>query len=70
MENDKAQDPNHPNALWCGEYGPVCALRPDDYSYYGSMEIAWGDISNYECHKKLGRGKYSEVYLGLCKTNN
>ena len=59
-----------PNALWCGEYGPVCSLRPEDYSYYGAMNIDWGDIQNYECHHKLGRGKYSEVYLGYCKANN
>lgn len=59
-----------PNAEWCGEYGPVCTQRPEDYSYYGAMNIDWGDISNYECYHKLGRGKYSEVFLGYCKANN
>jgi casein kinase II subunit alpha len=34
------------------------------------MNISWGDINNYECYKKLGRGKYSEVFLGLSKSNN
>lgn len=34
------------------------------------MEIIWGDLSNYECYHKLGRGKYSEVFLGCCKSNN
>jgi len=34
------------------------------------MKIDWGDIANYECHHKLGRGKYSEVYFGYCKSNN
>jgi casein kinase II subunit alpha len=34
------------------------------------MNISWGTIDNYECWKKLGRGKYSEVFLGLCKSNN
>ena len=61
---------NGPNAEWCGEYGPVCSQRPEDYSYYGAMNIDWGDISNYECYHKLGRGKYSEVFLGYCKANN
>jgi len=34
------------------------------------MNIDWGDIVNYECYHKLGRGKYSEVYSGYCKANN
>ena len=34
------------------------------------MVINWGDIENYECFHKLGRGKYSEVFLGYCKKNN
>jgi len=44
--------------------------RPEDYSYYGAMQIDWGEIENYECYHKLGRGKYSEVFLGYCKSNN
>jgi casein kinase II subunit alpha len=48
----------------------VCTNRPVDYSYYGAMNINWGDMNNYECHHKLGRGKYSEVFLGYSKQNN
>lgn len=59
-----------PNAKWCGENGPVCSKRPECYSYYGAMQIAWGEVENYECHHKLGRGKYSEVFLGYSKSNN
>lgn len=44
--------------------------RPTCYSFYGAMAITWGDIENYECYHKLGRGKYSEVFLGYCKPNN
>ena len=58
------------NEQWCGIYGPVCSLRPEDYSYYGAMNLDWGEIDNYECYHKLGRGKYSEVYFGYCKSNN
>ena len=36
----------------------------------GAMNIQWGDINNYEVYHKLGRGKYSEVFLGYCKSNN
>lgn len=59
-----------PNAKWTGPYGPVCLERPKDYSFYEAMQVGWGDIANYECYQKLGRGKYSEVYMGLCKGNN
>lgn len=48
----------------------MCTDRPVDYSYYAAMNLEWGDINNYECYKKIGRGKYSEVYLGYCKSNN
>lgn len=34
------------------------------------MMIEWGDIANYECYHKLGRGKYSEVFLGYSKSSN
>lgn len=34
------------------------------------MQISWGEVENYECHHKLGRGKYSEVFLGYSKSNN
>ena len=57
------------NALWTGKYRTVCTSRPPDYSYYGQLNIKWGDMDNYECNHKLGRGKYSEVYQG-CNVNN
>ena len=34
------------------------------------MHIIWGDLDNYEVYHKIGRGKYSEVYQGYCKSNN
>jgi len=71
MEKPKQDSKSHaPNAEWCGPFGPVCTYRPKCYSYYDAMNISWGDVDNYECYHKLGRGKYSEVYLGYCKTNN
>ena len=56
---------SHENAKWTAEYRSVCTARPPDYSYYGQLEITWGDLEDYECHHKLGRGKYSEVYQGV-----
>lgn len=58
------------NAEWTGKYGPINDNRPEDYAYYNAMDVQWGDINNYECYKKIGRGKYSEVFLSYCKSNN
>jgi len=58
------------NAEWTGEYRTVCLSRPPEYSYYGQLNISWGDMDVYECHHKLGRGKYSEVYQGCNSLNN
>jgi casein kinase II subunit alpha len=70
MENQGDPEELKLNAKWCGEYGTVNTLRPKDYSWYNAMKIEYSDITNYECWKKIGRGKYSEVYLGYCKSNN
>lgn len=44
-------------------------MRPAEYSNYNTHDIEWGELDNYECYHKLGRGKYSEVYLGCNKLN-
>ena len=73
MENKKTSDFSQvnqvENAKWTGDYRNVCLSRPPDYSYYGQLAITWGDLEDYECRHKLGRGKYSEVYQG-CNANN
>jgi casein kinase II subunit alpha len=43
--------------------------RPPEYSFYGQLDISWGDMEDYECLHKLGRGKYSEVYQGVNNAN-
>ena len=70
METTNKTKSSDPNAKWCGEYGTVNPSRPVDFSYYGAMVLEWGDIGNYEVYHKLGRGKYSEVFQGYCKSNN
>ena len=70
MEASNKTKSTDPNAEWCGEYGLVNPQRPSDYAYYGAMMLEWGDISNYEVYHKLGRGKYSEVFQGYCRSNN
>eukprot|EP01098_Paradermamoeba_levis_P005666 TRINITY_DN2380_c0_g1_i1.p1 TRINITY_DN2380_c0_g1~~TRINITY_DN2380_c0_g1_i1.p1 ORF type:complete len:341 (+),score=80.62 TRINITY_DN2380_c0_g1_i1:45-1067(+) len=44
--------------------------RPKEYSDYENLVIAWGEQDNYEIVKKVGRGKYSEVFEGICVTND
>ena len=53
------------NAKWTGNYRSVCLSRPPEYSFYGQLTISWGNLEDYECLHKLGRGKYSEVYKGV-----
>ena len=44
-------------------YANVNLEMPADYTDYNNLRITWGDVENYEVYKKLGRGKYSEVFL-------
>eukprot|EP01105_Mastigella_eilhardi_P000014 TRINITY_DN1001_c0_g2_i1.p2 TRINITY_DN1001_c0_g2~~TRINITY_DN1001_c0_g2_i1.p2 ORF type:complete len:356 (-),score=111.60 TRINITY_DN1001_c0_g2_i1:50-1117(-) len=43
--------------------------RGADYANYDHMALPWGDMEDYEVVSKVGRGKYSDVFLGLvCKS--
>ena len=46
-------------------YANVCEERPKEYSDYEHTKIAWEKPDNYELIKKIGRGKYSEVFDGI-----
>jgi casein kinase II subunit alpha len=48
----------------------VCEEQPAEYSDYENFEVKFGSQENYEIIKKIGRGKYSEVYEGINNTNN
>ncbi|RVX00088.1 Casein kinase II subunit alpha-2 [Vitis vinifera] len=37
---------------------------------YESLTVQWGDQDDYEVVRKVGRGKYSEVFEGINVTNN
>jgi len=52
-------------------YADVCAQRPDEYWDYEHMDIPWSrNQDDYEVIRKIGRGKYSEVFQGInIKTN-
>ncbi|CAA6653548.1 unnamed protein product [Spirodela intermedia] len=51
-------------------YADVNVVRPKDYWDYESLTIQWGEQDDYEVVRKVGRGKYSEVFEGVHCTNN
>lgn len=46
-------------------YTDVLTTKPQSYWDYENINIKWNGQENYEIIKKLGRGKYSEVFLGI-----
>jgi len=46
-------------------YTEVNQLKPRDYWDYECHVIEWGSIDDYQLIRKLGRGKYSEVFEGV-----
>ena len=51
-------------------YADVNLKKPPNYSNYEDLEITWGKQEDYEVIKKIGRGKYSEVYEGINVNND
>mmetsp|Transcript_10038 Transcript_10038/g.13983 ORF Transcript_10038/g.13983 Transcript_10038/m.13983 type:complete len:363 (-) Transcript_10038:212-1300(-) len=47
-----------------GEYKDVNSKKSREYWDYESHKITWGTPDNYEVVRKIGRGKYSEVFEG------
>jgi len=48
----------------------VNATKPKEYWDYENLAVEWGEQDNYEIVRKLGRGKYSEVFEGVNVLNN
>ncbi|GLI71650.1 hypothetical protein VaNZ11_016929 [Volvox africanus] len=46
-------------------YADVCTEKEPEYSDYEQLSINWGDQDHYEVVRKVGRGKYSEVFEGV-----
>ncbi|PIA44623.1 hypothetical protein AQUCO_01700307v1 [Aquilegia coerulea] len=51
-------------------YADVNVLRPKEYWDYESLAVQWGEQDDYEVVRKVGRGKYSEVFEGINTTSN
>ncbi|XP_011013786.1 PREDICTED: casein kinase II subunit alpha-like [Populus euphratica] len=51
-------------------YVDINVIRPKDYWDYESLTVQWGEQDDYEVVKKVGRGKYSEVFEGVHCTDN
>ena len=51
-------------------YADVNSFRPPSYWDYEKMEIQWRSQEDYEVIRKIGRGKYSEVFEGINVKSN
>ncbi|VDP80498.1 unnamed protein product [Echinostoma caproni] len=51
-------------------YADVNTNRPREYWDYEAHEIKWSDQEDFQIVRKLGRGKYSEVFEGIDITSN
>jgi casein kinase II subunit alpha len=47
------------------EYANVNPSMPKSYWDYDNLTLEWSPQENYEIIKKVGRGKYSEVFHGI-----
>lgn len=46
-------------------FADVCRSKDDDYWDYQAFQPIWGAPDDYEVIRKIGRGKYSEVFEGV-----
>jgi len=46
-------------------YADANEKLPREHWDYEKLTLAWGEIENYEIVRKIGRGKYSEVFEGI-----
>mmetsp|Transcript_391 Transcript_391/g.535 ORF Transcript_391/g.535 Transcript_391/m.535 type:complete len:367 (-) Transcript_391:56-1156(-) len=51
-------------------YANANSLRPKEYWNYEQLNVEWGEQDDYEVIRKVGRGKYSEVFEGINVVNS
>uniref|UniRef100_A0A0G4H9Y7 non-specific serine/threonine protein kinase n=1 Tax=Chromera velia CCMP2878 TaxID=1169474 RepID=A0A0G4H9Y7_9ALVE len=60
----------HGHAVLPRLYSHINDHRPREYWDYETLAVKWGNQEDYEVVRKIGRGKYSEVFEGInVKTN-
>lgn len=52
------------------KYHDACEKQPKEYSDYENYSPTFGFPDNYEIIKKIGRGKYSDVFEGMNTVND
>ena len=52
------------------KYADANITKSTDYHNYENLDVVWGKQNDYEIIRKLGRGKYSEVYEGININND
>eukprot|EP00095_Tigriopus_kingsejongensis_P007074 maker-scaffold912_size81766-snap-gene-0.15 protein:Tk07074 transcript:maker-scaffold912_size81766-snap-gene-0.15-mRNA-1 annotation:"hypothetical protein DAPPUDRAFT_223674" len=62
--------PKMPLASRARVYPDVNSHRPREYWDYESHVVEWGNQDDFQLVRKLGRGKYSEVFESINVTNN
>ncbi|SAM02318.1 hypothetical protein [Absidia glauca] len=65
--NNNSSSP-HQSIARC--YADVNNKMPQSYWDYDNLQVSWGSQENYEIIRKVGRGKYSEVFEGINVSNN
>jgi len=50
-------------------YADANSVQPREYWDYDALVVEWGEQDDYELIRKLGRGKYSEVFEGVNANN-
>lgn len=61
----RTRNRNRPVKSRARVYADVNQHRPKEYWNYDNLVVSWGDQENYEIVRKVGRGKYSEVFEGI-----
>ncbi|KAI8884193.1 casein kinase II subunit alpha [Backusella circina FSU 941] len=51
-------------------YADFNSNMPSTYWDYDNLQVVWGNQEHYEIVRKVGRGKYSEVFEGINITND
>lgn len=69
MYADNKQSTRHVPTV-AREYADANKHKPSSYYDYESCAITWGDQDNYEIVRKIGRGKYGEVFEGYSVIND